>query len=58
MADLVGRRATVMLPFAPDWRWLTQREDTPWYPDVRLFRQPRPKDWSSVISRVVADLQG
>ena len=58
LAGAVGRRATVMLPFAPDWRWLTQREDTPWYPDVRLFRQPRPKDWSSVISRVVADLQG
>ena len=56
LAGAMGRPVTVMMPFAPDWRWLTQREDTPWYPDVRLFRQPRPKDWDSVISRVVADL--
>jgi tetratricopeptide (TPR) repeat protein len=58
LAGAMGRKVTVMMPFAPDWRWLTVREDTPWYPDMRLFRQPRPKDWDSVISRVVADLSG
>ena len=42
----------VMLPFVPDWRWLLEREDSPWYPTLRLFRQQAPGDWEGVVSRV------
>ena len=45
-----------MIAFSPDWRWLLKREDTPWYPTMRLFRQPRVSDWGSVIERVRAEL--
>jgi tetratricopeptide (TPR) repeat protein len=47
-----GKKVWVMLPFAPDWRWLTGRRDSPWYPTARLFRQPKPEDWQSVIEEV------
>jgi tetratricopeptide (TPR) repeat protein len=47
----------VLLPFAPEWRWLLEREDSPWYPTGRLFRQRRPGDWDEVIARVAAALQ-
>ena len=46
----------VLTPFAPDFRWLLEREDTPWYPSMRLFRQERPEDWSQVIHRIGYDL--
>jgi hypothetical protein len=46
----------VLLQNLPDWRWLLEREDSPWYPTARLFRQPRPGDWASVIERVKAEL--
>jgi len=42
----------VVLPFANDWRWMTGREDSPWYPSLRLFRQERPHDWEGVMGRV------
>jgi hypothetical protein len=41
-----------MLPYAPDWRWLLNRDDTPWYSTARLFRQPNPKDWQTVIANI------
>jgi hypothetical protein len=41
-----------LLPFAADWRWLLDREDSPWYPTMRLFRQKRLGDWGEVIQRV------
>ena len=56
LAGSLGRPAWALLPFAPDWRWLLQREDTPWYPTVRLFRQPALGDWQSVICRVQVEL--
>jgi tetratricopeptide (TPR) repeat protein len=45
-----------LIPFAPDWRWLLQREDSPWYPAMRLFRQPSIGDWQSVLERVRHEL--
>jgi hypothetical protein len=56
LAGALGRPAWVMLPFAPDWRWLTARTDTPWYPGHRLFRQQRRGDWSGVAREVAAAL--
>jgi len=41
-----------MLPFSPDWRWLTGRDDSPWYPTLQLFRQPVFADWDGVIATV------
>lgn len=55
LAHLAGALACpvwTLLPFACDWRWMLDREDSPWYPSMRLFRQPRPGDWDTVIGRV------
>jgi hypothetical protein len=46
----------LLLPFVPDWRWLLKRDDSPWYPSMRLFRQPARGDWQSVINAVAAEL--
>jgi len=54
LAGALGRPGFVLLPFAADWRWLRRREDTPWYPSLRLFRQTAPGDWAGVVSRVRA----
>ncbi len=56
VAGALGRPAWVMLPFAPDWRWLMGRMDSPWYPSLRLYRQPKPKAWADVVEHVVEDL--
>ena len=52
LAGAMGRPLWILLPFAPDWRWMVGREDSPWYPTARLFRQPAIGDWDSVIDRV------
>lgn len=54
LAGAMGKPVSIMLPFAPDWRWLEARADTPWYPSVRLFRPTTPRDWPAV-TRAVAD---
>ena len=52
LAGAMGRPTAVPLPYNPDWRWLLEREDCPWYPGMQLFRQRAPEDWGSVIARV------
>ncbi|MGZ3158806.1 MAG: glycosyl transferase family 8 [Burkholderiaceae bacterium] len=56
LAGALGRPAWVMLPFVPDWRWLLDRNDTPWYPATRLFRQPAPDQWGPVIESIATEL--
>jgi len=53
LAGALAKPIWTMLPLIPDWRWLLEREDSPWYPTMRLFRQSRRGDWDSVITRIV-----
>jgi tetratricopeptide (TPR) repeat protein len=57
LAGGLGCPVWIMLPFNPDWRWLLNREDSPWYPTARLFRQTVSGDWANVIERVRTELQ-
>lgn len=56
LAGAMARPAWTLLPHGPDWRWFSGRDDSPWYPTMRLFRQPEPDDWASVVQRVAARL--
>ena len=56
LAGALGKPVWTLLPYAPDWRWLLYRDDTPWYSSMRLFRQPIPGDWPSVIREIKRSL--
>lgn len=56
LAGALGKPTWVLLSFVPDWRWLLDREDSPWYPTMRLFRQTQPGDWEGVMGRVAEAL--
>jgi tetratricopeptide (TPR) repeat protein len=56
LAGALGRPTWVLLPFLPDWRWLLDRGDSPWYASVSLYRQARIGDWHGVLERAAADL--
>lgn len=56
LAGALGRPVWNLLCAAPDWRWTRHGERTPWYPSMRLFRQPQPGDWRAVIERVIHEL--
>jgi ADP-heptose:LPS heptosyltransferase len=57
LAGALGIPVWVAMPFAPDWRWLLDREDSPWYPTMRLFRQARSGWWEDVFHRIAETLQ-
>lgn len=56
LAGALARQVWVLLPFVPDFRWLLDRSDSPWYPTATLFRQPKAGDWDSVIRNVRGEL--
>jgi hypothetical protein len=56
LAGSAGIDAWILLSHAADWRWGTARERTPWYPSLRLFRQPRAGDWAAIVTRVGDEL--
>ena len=58
LAGALGRPVWLMLPHAPDWRWLLGRSDTPWYPTMTLYRQPAHGDWDTVVAAIRRDLDG
>lgn len=57
LSGALGRPTWTMLAFAADWRWLRGRADSPWYPTMRLFRQPAPRDWTAVAQSVAVELR-
>jgi hypothetical protein len=56
LAGALARPVWLLAAYVPDWRWLVGRQDSPWYPTMRLFRQPQPGDWDCVVRRVAASL--
>lgn len=57
LAGAMGKPVWILLPFTPDWRWMLERSDCPWYPSARLFRQTKVGDWDSVLSLVAKELK-
>ena len=57
LAGALGKSVWILLQFVPDWRWLVDRDDNPWYPTARLFRQDATRAWDNVITQVHAALQ-
>jgi tetratricopeptide (TPR) repeat protein len=57
LAGAMGKPVWILLPYNSDWRWLLDREDSPWYPSARLFRQQQFGNWQGVIDRVKGELQ-
>jgi tetratricopeptide (TPR) repeat protein len=57
LAGALGRPVWILLEFLPEWRWMLNREDSPWYPSARLFRQSEAGDWQSVVARVADELR-
>jgi ADP-heptose:LPS heptosyltransferase len=56
LAGAMGKVVALLVPFSPDWRWLLDRTDSPWYPSMRLFRQNAVGDWSSPVERLRKEL--
>ena len=56
LAGALGRPTWILLPYFPDYRWLLDRDDSPWYPTARLFRQTETRDWAEVLDRVRSEL--
>ena len=57
LCGALNKNAWIMLSYLPDFRWLLNRKDSPWYPSLKLYRQNRSNDWSSVIENIKKDLK-
>jgi ADP-heptose:LPS heptosyltransferase len=57
LAGALGVPTWLLLHADPDWRWMRVREHSPWYPSMRLFRQPAPGAWEPVVARVIGELE-
>jgi hypothetical protein len=57
LAGSMGKPVWMPVSFVPDWRWLMGREDSPWYPSLRLFRQPTPGDWATPFTQMASQLE-
>src|ERR1044071_3550419 len=57
LAGAMGKAVWILLPYVPDWRWLLDREDSPWYPTARLFRQQHRDNWSDVIDVLLKEVE-
>ena len=58
LAGALGKPTWILLPYAPDWRWMLDRDDSPWYPSAKLYRQDRDRSWTPVLERVASGLDG
>jgi ADP-heptose:LPS heptosyltransferase len=58
LAGSLGKETWVLLPFTPDWRWMLDRQDSPWYPSIKLYRQQTVGDWTTVFKEIQKDLIG
>ena len=56
LAGALGVPVWLLLPYVADWRWFAARDDSPWYPTMRLFRQPAPGDWSQPLEQMAREL--
>ena len=57
LAGAMNRPVWTLVTYTPDWRWMLGRDDSPWYPSMRLFRQPKPEDWGTVFQNIKNELQ-
>ena len=57
LAGAMGKPVWILIPFQPDWRWLLDRTDSPWYPSARLFRQQVPGGWDQPLATLVESLE-
>lgn len=57
LAGALGKPLWMLIPFVPDWRWMLERRDSPWYPTATLYRQPQQGDWVSALQQMRADLE-
>jgi hypothetical protein len=58
LAGAIGKETWVLLPYSPDWRWLLDRHDSPWYASMTLYRQDETREWPSVLRRMKSDIEG
>ena len=56
LASALGKETWILLPYAPDWRWFLDQQNSPWYQSARLYRQDERREWNNVLNNIAADL--
>jgi ADP-heptose:LPS heptosyltransferase len=56
LSGSIGKKTWVLLPFSPDWRWMLERQDSPWYQSMKLYRQTERGQWPTVLNQLAADM--